>query len=98
MKDQEGGYPASGQVSSSAEQPGSKSAPVTWWDDEYRNLFEIQNRHRRDPRRPRRLGSRSRILNGKYVPWPGDSDQTVPIEAAVNGQTSNKVEFTVTRA
>jgi hypothetical protein len=37
-------------------------------------------------------------LSTSKFQWPGDSDQTISVEAAVNGHTSNKVEFTVTRA
>src|SRR5579859_6380754 len=81
MTDPSEEYPAAGQTSSSVGQPSSPSAPVAWWDDEYRSLFSIQNRHGRDPRRPRRLASqsRSRILNVNAGTGEGNYLLTVPL-------------------
>jgi RHS repeat-associated protein len=79
MKDQEGEYPVAGQVSSDAGLPSSPAAPVTWWDDEYSYLFEIQNLHGRDPRRPRRPASRSQILNVNAGTGQGNYLLPVPL-------------------
>jgi hypothetical protein len=79
MKDHEGEHPAAGQVSSGAGLPSSPSAPVTWWDDEYSYLFNIQNRQGRDPLRPRRQARRSQILNVNGGTGEGNYLLTVPL-------------------
>ena len=79
MKDQEGEYPVAGQVSSSAGLPSSPAAPGGWWDNEYSYLFNIQNRHGRDPLRPRRQARRSQILNVNGGTGEGNYLLTVPL-------------------